>query len=161
MPWWESLIWFGVSAQWCHLLLSCMVRCEYNECNTFQQASQVWQRMGYHCLLRLGTPNSNLMDLVVFPFFPFILSAPMFLLSFHIMPHALLTSLIPMQCMAMPYFSPPPFCHRHVVASCFPSLPFHGHAWCTLLPHATRYRNILEHSLVDPVQIGTNICSSI
>ena len=77
------------------------------------------------------------------------------------MPHALLTSFTSMQCMAMFFFSSVPFCHCCVVASCFTSFPFHGYAWCMPLPHATRYRNILEHSLVDLVQTCTYICSSI
>ena len=59
-------------------------------------------------LLRLGTPNSVLTDLVVFPFFSYLIrltydshTVPMFLFSFHIMPHALLTFFISVQCMAM------------------------------------------------------------
>ena len=32
-----------------------------------------------------------------------------------------------------------PFCHRRVVASCFPSFPFHGYALCMPLTHAATY----------------------
>ena len=60
-------------------------------------------------MLRLGTPNSVLTDLVVFPFFLHLIrltydshAVPMFLFSFHIMPHALLTSFISVQRMVMP-----------------------------------------------------------
>ena len=49
-------------------------------------------------------------------------------LFFHIMPHASRTPFISVQCMAMPFFPLFPFCHRHAVASCFTSLPFHGRA---------------------------------
>ena len=77
------------------------------------------------------------------------------------MPHTPLTSFISMQCMAMFFFSSLPFCHRCAVALCFTLFPFHGYAWCMPLPHDTRYRNILEHSLVDLVQTCTYICSSI
>ena len=77
------------------------------------------------------------------------------------MPHALLTLFISVQCMAMFFFSSFPFCHRHAVALCSSLFPFHGYAWCMPLPHATRYRNILEHSSVDLVQTCTYICSSI
>ena len=92
-----------------------------------------------HPLLWLSMPNSVLTDLVVFPFFP--LSYPINIwqphcpyasLSFHIMPHALHTSFTSVQCMAMFFFSSLPLCPRHAVASCFSSLPFHGHAWCML-----------------------------
>ena len=83
--------------------------------------------------------------------------------SFHFtpMPHALLTLFTSVQCMAMFFFTSLPFCHRHAVALWFTSFPFHGYAWCMPLPHATRYRNILEHSLVDLIQTCTYICSSI
>ena len=52
--------------------------------------------------------------------------------SFHFtpMPHALLTLVISVQCMAMYFFPSLPFCHRHAVVSCFTSFPFHGYAWC-------------------------------
>ena len=50
----------------------------------------------------------------------------MLLFSFHIMPHAHLTLFISVQCMAMLFFPSLPFCHRHVVALCSPSFPFHG-----------------------------------
>ena len=86
-------------------------------------------------LLRLGTPNSVLTDFVVFLFFLYLIlltydshAIPMLLLSFHIMPHALLTSFISVQCMAMFFFPSLPFCHRRAVASCFTSFPFHGRA---------------------------------
>ena len=119
-------------------------------------------------LLQLNMPNSVLTDLVV-SFFSFLSyqinlwqpRCPYASLSFHIMPHALLTLFISAQCMAMFFSSFLPFCHRRAVASCSTSFPFHGRAWCTLPPHATRYRNILEQSLVDLVQICTNLCSSI
>ena len=119
-------------------------------------------------VLRLSTPNIISTDLVIF-FLSHLIRLTYkqphcflcFSFRFTPMPHALLTSLISVQCMAMSYSSSFPFCHRHAVASCSTSLPFHGHAWCTLLPHATRYRNTLEQSSVDPVQICTNTCSSI
>ena len=64
-------------------------------------------------VLRLAMPNSVLMDLVVFPLFLYLIrltydshAVPMFLFSFHIMPHALPTPFISMQCMAMSYFFP-------------------------------------------------------
>ena len=38
------------------------------------------------------------------------------------MPHALLTSFISMQCMAMFFFSSLPFCHRRAVVSCLSSI---------------------------------------
>ena len=71
-------------------------------------------------VLRLGTPYSVLTDLVVFPFFLYLIrltydshAVPMLLFSFHIMPHALLTPFISVQCMAMSYFFSsilPPLC---------------------------------------------------
>ena len=119
-------------------------------------------------VLWLSTPNIISTDLVAFLSFLYLIwltydshAVPMLPFSFHIMPHALLTLFISVQCMAMYFFPSLPFCHRHAVASCLTSLPFHGRAWCTLLPHATRVENILEQSSVDPIQICTNICSSI
>ena len=59
-------------------------------------------------VLRLGTPNSISTDLVVFLFVLYLIrltydshAVPMLLFSFHIMPHAHLTSFISVQCMAM------------------------------------------------------------
>ena len=51
-----------------------------------------------------------------------------FSFRFTSMPHALLTLLIPMQCMAMLFLTSLPFCLRRAVASCFTSFPFHGDA---------------------------------
>ena len=86
-------------------------------------------------MLRLGTPNSVLTDLVVFLFFLYLIrltynshAVPMFLFSFHIMLHALLIAFIPVQCMAMLFLSSLPFCHHRAVASCLTSFPFHGRA---------------------------------
>ena len=87
-------------------------------------------------MLQLGMPNSVLTDLVIsFLFPPYLIrltydshAVPMLLFSFHIMPHALLIPFISVQCMAMLFLSSLPFCHCHAVASCFTSLPFHGHA---------------------------------
>ena len=69
-------------------------------------------------VLRLGTPNISTTDLVVFLCLYLIRltynshAVPMLLFSFHIMPHALLTSFISVQCMATLYFFssilPPP-----------------------------------------------------
>ena len=113
-------------------------------------------------VLRLGTPNSVLTDLVVFLLFLYLIrltydshAVPMLLSFFHIMPHAPLIPFISVQCMAMSSFLLLPFCHCRAVASCIASFPFHGRAWCTLLPHATRVRNILEQSSVDPIQTCT------
>ena len=55
-------------------------------------------------------------------------AVPMLLFSFHIMPHALLILFISVQCMAMSSFSSLPFCHRHAVALCSASFPYHGRA---------------------------------
>ena len=118
-------------------------------------------------VLRLSTPNIVSTDFDVSLSFLYLIrltydshTASMLPFSFHIMPHALLTFLISVQCMAMLYFFLP-FCHHRAVASCFTSLPFHGCAWCTLPPHATRIQNILEQSLVDPIQTCTYNSSSI
>ena len=81
-------------------------------------------------LLWLGMPNSVLTDLVIFLFFVYLIrltynshAVPMLLFSFHIMPHALLTSFISMQCMAMllllPFHSATAMWLPHVL------LPFH------------------------------------
>ena len=70
-------------------------------------------------VLRLYTPDSILTDLVISFFFSYLIrltydshAVSMLLFSFHIMHHALLTSFISVQCMAMPYFFssilPPP-----------------------------------------------------
>ena len=72
-------------------------------------------------VLRLSTPNIISTDLVILLFLYLIRltydshAVSMLLFSLHIMPHALLTSFISMQCMAMPYFFPsilPPLCGR-------------------------------------------------
>ena len=62
-------------------------------------------------LLRLNTPNNISMDLVVFLFFLYLIrltydshAVPMLPFSFHIMPHALLTLFISVQCIAMSSF---------------------------------------------------------
>ena len=80
-------------------------------------------------VLRLYTPNSILTDLVVFLFSLYLIrltydsyAAPMLLFSFHIMPHALLTLFISVQCMAMSYFfssilPPPCGCLMHYFIS--------------------------------------------
>ena len=83
-------------------------------------------------VLRLSTPYSVLTDLVISLFLYLIRltydshAVPMFLFSFHIMPHALLTPFISVQCMAMSFPSSLPFYHRCAVASCITSFPFHG-----------------------------------
>ena len=63
-------------------------------------------------VLQLGTPNSILTNLVVFLFFLYLIqltynshAVSMPPSSFHTIPHALLTSFISMQCMAMPFSS--------------------------------------------------------
>ena len=84
----------------------------------------------------------------------------MFLFSFHIMPHALLTSFISVQCMAM-FSSSLPFCHRRAVASCFTSFLFHGYAWCMPLTHAATYLGYVGTSIVDMVQTCTHTTGSI
>ena len=103
-------------------------------------------------VLRLSTPNITLTDLVVSSFFSYA--------SLFISPSCLMHS--------SPYSSPcsawlwPSFLLFHsATAMWLPSFPFHGYAWCMLLPHATRYQNILEHSSVNLVQTCTYICSSI
>ena len=74
-------------------------------------------------VLRLGTPNKRPNGLSHFlSFFLHLIrltydshAVPMFPFSFHIMPHALLTPFISVQCMAMSYFFPsilPPPCGR-------------------------------------------------
>ena len=62
-------------------------------------------------MLRLGTPYSVLTGLSRFSLFLYLIrltydshAVPMFLFSFHIMPHALLIPFISVQCMAMPSF---------------------------------------------------------
>ena len=132
--------------------------------NLYSPRPACWPR---HSMLWLGMPNSVLTDLVVFLFFLYLIWLNMtatlslcFSLLFTLC--RMHTSLHSSLCSAWPCPTPSlPFCHRHAVALCLISLPFHGRAWCTLLPHATRIRNILEQSSVDPIQIGTNICSSI
>ena len=84
-------------------------------------AEQVKQK-DPNTMLRLGTPNSVLMNLVDSLLFPYLIrltydshAISMLLFSFHIMLHALLTSLISVQCMAMSYFFSsilPPPCGR-------------------------------------------------
>ena len=68
-------------------------------------------KKGLGFLLRLGTPNSVLTDLVVFLLLLYLIrltydshAVSMFLFPFHIMPHALLTLFISVQCMAMSSF---------------------------------------------------------
>ena len=86
-------------------------------------------------LLRLSTPNISITDLVVSFFSSYLIrltydshAVPMLLFSFHIMPHALLTPFIFMQCMAMPSFSSfilPPLCGclmHHFVSISWPCL---------------------------------------
>ena len=77
------------------------------------------------------------------------------------MPHAHFTLFISVQCMDMFFFPSLPFRHRHAVAPCPPSFPFHGYAWCMPLPHATTHWNLLEHSSVDLIQTCTYKPSSI
>ena len=79
-------------------------------------------------LLQLYTPNIILTDLVVSFFSSYLINnhaVPMLLFSFHIMPHAFLTSSISVQCMAMPYFFlsilPPPY---GCLMLYFPSIPW-------------------------------------
>ena len=93
-------------------------------------------------VLRLGTPNSVLTDLVVFLLFLYLIrltydshAVPMFLFSLHIMPHALLTPFISVLCMAMFYFFSsilPPPCGRlmhHFVSIPWPCL-MHASSSC-------------------------------
>ena len=80
-------------------------------------------------VLQLGMPNSVLTGLVIFLlFFLYLIrltydshAAPMLLLSFNIMPHALLTLLISVQCMAMSSFLR--FHSMAVLDSCFYLMP--------------------------------------
>ena len=97
-------------------------------------------------MLRLNTPNIISTDLVVFLLFPYLIrltydshAAPMLLFSFtSCRMHSSFLSSLCSAWLCLTSFLP--FCHRHAVASCFTSFPFHGRAWCTLLPHATRVR---------------------
>ena len=91
--------------------------------------------MSWSVVLWLSTPNIVSTDLVISSFFLYLIrltydshAVSMFLFSFHIMLHALLTSFISVQCMAMPPLPSLPFCHRRAVASCITLFPCHGRA---------------------------------
>ena len=117
-----------------------------------------------HKLLRLYTPNIILMDLVIFLSYLIRLTydshaASMLLFSFHIMPHAHLTSFISVQCMAMLFFSSILPLPSGCLMSTFSSIP-----WLCLM-HATNacchIPSLCWDSSVDPIQISTYTCSSI
>ena len=146
------------------------LKCKHSMClkagisGTVGRAKLAWATQ----VLRLNTPNISITDLVV-SFFLF--------LSYQInlwQPRCPYASLFFSHYAACTphsfhlravhgyvFLSSLPFCHRRAVASCITSFPFHGRAWCTLLPHATRVWNILEQSLVDPIQTCTYSNSSI
>ena len=111
-------------------------------------------------LLRLGMPNSVLTNLVVFLFFLYLIQLTYDSHAVSMPPSSFTPYLMHSSLHSFLYSAwlcpSLPFCHCRVVASCFTSFSFHGRARCTLLPHATRVRNILEQSSVDPIQTCTN-----
>ena len=120
-------------------------------------------------VLRLYTPNISTMDLVVFPFFPLSYLINLWqprcpYVSLFISPPCLMHSsphLSPCSAwLCSPFFSSilPPPCGCLMIL-----LLFHFMAMLNARFHLMLLdnRNILEQSLVDPVQIGTYICSSI